>query len=98
LPKQDEIDRMIVMIYASRNSAGFTNFTRPAYWLDGLPMSGLDELRGDFDRMSQEVAAEIEQRKNDGILKFSRRWHEKQEGEIKAGSALLSEIGIGDGG
>lgn len=94
MPRQDEIDRMIVMLYVSRNSHGFTNYTRPADWLDGLPMAGLEELQADFERMAGEVVDEIAQRKTDGIPRFSRRWHEDQEAERVAGAALLSEIGV----
>lgn len=94
MPRQDEIDRMIVMIYISRNSAGFTNYTRPAGWLDKLPMAGLEELKGDFERMAGEVADEMALRIKDGIPKYSRRWHESQEAERAAGAALLSEIGV----
>jgi len=94
MPRQDEIDRMIVLIYISRNSAGFTNYTRPAGWLDKLPMSGLDELRADFLRMADEVSAEMEQRVVDGIPRYSRCWHDDQERERAGGAALLSKIGI----
>lgn len=94
MPRQDEIDRMIVLLYASRNSAGFTNYTRPAGWLDRLPMKGLEELRGDFLRMAGEVSDEIEQRFADGMPKYSRREYEGQEQERLAGEALLSSIGV----
>ena len=96
MPRKDEIDRIIVLIYISRNSAGFTNYTRPAGWLDKLPMAGLEELRADFLRMADEVSAEMEQRVVDGIPKYSRRWHEDQEAERAGGAALLSKIGIAD--
>ena len=94
MPRQDEIDRMIVLIYISRNSAGCTNYTRPAGWLDKLPMAGLDELRSDFLRMADEVSAEMEQRVVYGIPRYSRRWHDDQERERAGGAALLSKIGI----
>lgn len=94
MPRKDEIARSIVLIYLSRNSAGFTNFTRPAGWLDKLPMAGLEELAGDFERFKAEVEAEIDARKRDGIPKFSRRYHDEQEAERVAGEKLLSGIGI----
>lgn len=94
MPRQDEIDRMIVMLYISRNSAGFTNYKRPAGWLDKLPMAGLEELKGVFERMANEVSEEMTQRIADGIPKYSRRWHDKQEAERAGGAALLASIGI----
>lgn len=94
MPRQDEIDRMIVLLYISRNNAGCTNYTRPAGWLDKLPMVGLDELKSDFERMAGEVADEMDQRIVDGIPKYSRRWHDEQEAERSGGAALLSQIGI----
>ena len=94
MPRQDEINRMIVLIYTSRNSAGFTNYTRKIDWLDGLPMDGLKELSGDFDRFKAEVEQEIKQRLEDGIPVYSRSWHESQEQERKEGAALLSTIGV----
>lgn len=97
MPRKDEIDRMIVMLYLSRNSAGFTNYTRPAGWLDKLPMAGLEELKSDFERMANEVAEEMTQRVADGIPKYSRRWHDEQEAERSAGAALLASIGVGSG-
>ena len=94
MPRKDEIDRMIVLLYISRNNAGFTNYTRPAGWLDKLPMAGLEELKGDFERMANEVAEEMTQRIADGIPKYSRRWHDEQEAERSAGAALLASIGV----
>lgn len=94
MPRKDEIDRMIVMLYLSRNSAGFTNYTRPAGWLDKLPMAGLDELKGDFERMAGEVAEEMTQRIADGIPKYSRSWHDEQEAERSDGAMLLASIGV----
>lgn len=94
MPRQDEIDRMIVLLYVSRNSASCTNYTRPAGWLDKLPMVGLEELKADFERMAGEVEAEMQQRIVDGIPRYSRRWHEDQEQERKAGAALLAQIGV----
>ena len=97
MPRKDEIDRMIVMLYISRNNSGFTNYTRPAGWLDKLPMAGLEELKGDFARMADEVAAEMMQRVEDGIPKYSRKWHDEQEAERSAGAALLASIGVESG-
>lgn len=94
MPRQDEIDRMIVMLYLSRNSAGCVNYTRPGDWLDRLPMVGLEELKADFKRMADEVADEMAQRIADGIPRYSRRWHEEQESDRQAGAALLSQIGV----
>jgi hypothetical protein len=94
MPRQDEIDRMIVMIYISRNSAGFTNYTRPAGWLDKLPMEGLEELQRDFERMAKEVSEEMKQRIADGIPRYSRRWHDEQEAARVGGADMLSKIGI----
>ena len=97
MARQDEIDRMIVMLYISRNNAGFTNYTRPAGWLDKLPMAGLEELQTDFERMAGEVSQEITQREADGMPRYSRRWYESQEAERKAGADLLLEIGVNSG-
>lgn len=94
MPRKDEIDRMIVMLYISRNNAGFTNYTRPAGWLDKLPMAGLEELKSDFERMAGEVECEINQRLVDGIPKYSRRWHDSQEDERAGGAVLLAQIGV----
>lgn len=94
MARKDEIDRIIVLLYHSRNSHGHVNFNRPADWLDKLAMEGLEELQADFERMAGEVGAEIEQRKADGIPKYSRRWHDDQEAERTGGAALLSQIGI----
>ncbi|KQI66859.1 hypothetical protein AN189_18630 [Loktanella sp. 3ANDIMAR09] len=94
MPRKDEIDRMIVMLYISRNSAGFTNYTRPAGWLDKLPMAGLDELKCDFERMAGEVSDEIAKRIADDMPKFSRRWYDEQEDERAGGALLLAGIGV----
>ena len=94
MPRKDEIDRMIVMLYLSRNNAGFTNYTRPAGWLDKLPMAGLEELKADFERMAGEVEDEMNQRVADGIPRYSRRWHDSQEAERAGGAALLAQIGV----
>jgi len=97
MPRKDEVDRCIILIYASRNGAGFTNFNRPYGWLDGLPMGGLKELSEDFERYKKEVDREIEQRIKDGIPTYSRKWHDKLKGEEAAGAALLRSIGVNGG-
>lgn len=94
MPRQDEINRMIVLIYTSRNSSGFTNYTRKIDWLDGLPMEGLKELSSDFDRFKAEVEREIEQRIKDDMPRYPRSWHESQEEKRKQGEALLKSIGV----
>jgi hypothetical protein len=94
MPKKDQIDRMLVLIYRSRNSHGCTNFTRSIDWLDKLPMAGLEELDRMFEVMREDVAQEIEARKAEGITRYSREWHESQEADRKAGADLLSGIGI----
>lgn len=76
MAKQSQIDRMIVLFYLSNNAHDFINFTRPADWLDGLPMAGLEELDRMFEVMREDVAREIEARKSEGLPKYSRRWHE----------------------
>lgn len=96
MPRKDEIDRMIVMLYLSRNSHSFVNYTRPAGWLDKLPMAGLEELQSDFERMAREVSAEIGRREAEDMPIYSRRWHEDQEAERAEGAALLAGLGIID--
>lgn len=96
MPKQSEIDRMIVLLYRSNSAHDFTNYVRPAGWLDKLPMSGLDELADMFSHMSGEVHREIEKRKSDGIPKFSRSWHDEQEAARASGAGLLAQIGVKD--
>lgn len=92
--KKDKLDRMLVLLYRSNNAHGYTNFARPIDWMDKLPMVGLDELSAMFENMRRDVLREIEQRKADGIPKFSRAYHESQEEERAAGAALLSQIGV----
>ena len=94
MPRQSEIDRMLVLFYLSNNAHGFINYVRPAGWLDSLPMAGLEELDHSLETMRADVSAEIEQRKADGIPKYSRRWHDQQEQERHAGSKLLRQIGV----
>lgn len=94
MPKKDQIDRMIVMLYRSRNAHGYTNFTRPIDWMDRLPMAGLDELSAMFENMAADVQREIEERKADGMPKYSRQYYEDQEAERSGGAALLSQIGV----
>lgn len=78
MPKQSEIDRMIVLLYHSNNAHDYTNFVRPAGWLDGLPMAGLEELARMFEVMREDVDREVKQRKMDGIDKYSREYAERQ--------------------
>lgn len=66
MPKQSEIDRMLVLLYRSNNAHDFVNFTRPYGWLDGLPMAGLDELSALLDSMKADVAAEAARRQKVG--------------------------------
>ena len=66
MPKQSEIDRMLVLFYRSSNSQDWVNFTRPYGWLDALPMTGLDELSSLLDRMKEDVAAEAARRQKAG--------------------------------
>jgi hypothetical protein len=76
VPRKDEIDRMIVLLYRSRNSHGYTNFSRSIDWMDKLPMAGLEELEAMFENMAGEVRAEIEKRHDDGIEVYSREYAE----------------------
>ena len=94
MPRQSEIDRMLVLLYRSNNPQGYTNFTRPIDWLDKLPMVGLMELSSLLSHMKSDVEHEIDKRKADGMPKFSREWYEGQQAEQKAGAALLSQIGV----
>lgn len=77
MPRKDEIDRMIVLLYRSRNSQGYTNFTRTIDWMDKLPMAGLEELKAMFENMADEVGREIEKRHDDGIEVYSREYGEQ---------------------
>ena len=94
MPRQDEINRMFLMLYHSRNSQGYTNFVRPAGWLDKLPMVGLVELSSMLSHFKADVEHEIKQREADGMPRYSREWYESQEAERKAGADLLSQIGV----
>jgi hypothetical protein len=66
MPKQTEIDSMLVLIYRSRNAQDYVGFVRPAGWLDKLPMDGLDELAGVLEALKADVEAEISRRKRVG--------------------------------
>ena len=79
MPKKDQIDRMLVLLYRSNNAHGFTNFTRPIDWLDKLPMAGLEELARMFELMRGDVSLEMEARHAEGMHRYSREWHENQE-------------------
>lgn len=94
MPTQSEIDRMIVLLYRSNNAHDYTNFVRPAGWLDKLPMRGLYELEVMLERMRDDVSKEIEQRKTDGIPVYSREYHEQDVQEREVGVAALNSIGI----
>lgn len=66
MPKQSEIDRILVLLYRSNNAHDFVNFTRPYGWLDLLPMAGLDELEALLGSMKDDVAAEVLRRQRVG--------------------------------
>jgi len=94
MPRQSEIDRMLVLLYRSNNAHGHTNFTRPIDWLDRLAMDGLEELKRMFEVMSEDVDREIAKRIEDDIPVYSRRYVEGQRAEETAGAELLRDIGI----
>ena len=94
MPRKDEIDRMIVMLYRSNNAHGFVNFTRPAGWMDKLPMGGLAELQHFFKIMSDEIQVETSQRLKDDMPIYSRDYYEEQRAEEAGGREILSKIGI----
>jgi len=87
MPRQSEIDRMIVLLYRSNNAQGYANFSRYAGWLDKLPMAGLEELEAMFENMTGDVRREIEQRHADGIERYSREY-----AEAKARREKLSRL------
>ena len=66
-----------MLLYRSNNAHDFTNFVRPAGWLDKLPMAGLEELERMLEVMREDVRREIEQRHTDGIERYSREWAER---------------------
>lgn len=78
MPRKDEIDRMIVLLYHSRNAHGYVNFSRYIDWMDKLPMAGLEELEAMFENMAGDVRREIEKRHSDGIEVYSREYAERQ--------------------
>lgn len=88
MPKQSEIDRMLVLLYRSNNAHGYTNYCRPANWLDKLPMVGMLELSSLLSHMKADVEHEIEQRKIEGIDRYSREWHETVKGRKKLSNML----------
>lgn len=94
MPRKDEIDRMIVLFYHSRNSSGYTNYTRSIDWLDGFPMEGLDEMKAMFENFAAEVSAEMDQRIADGMPRYSRKWYDHLESERKGGAEILAGIGV----
>ena len=77
-------------MYRSNNAHGFTNFVRPAGWLDKLPMAGLEELERMFEVMREDVRREIEQRHADGIERYSREWAER----VAKREALTKATGV----
>lgn len=87
MPRKDEIDRMIVLLYRSRNAHGYVNFSRYIDWMDKLPMAGLEELEAMFENMAGDVRREIEKRHADGIEVYSREY-----AETKAKRDRLSEM------
>jgi len=78
MPRKDEIDRMIVLLYRSNNSQGYINFSRPIDWLDKLPMKGLEEFQSILEGMVEDVRREIVKRNEDGIEVYSREWAERE--------------------
>ena len=90
MPKQSEIDRMIVLIYRSNNAHDYTNFTRPVGWLDKLPMKGLEELGRMFEAMRNDVEREIDARKREGIDRYSREYVEGQRSK----ASLSQKFGV----
>lgn len=94
MPRQSEIDRMIVLLYRSSNAHGFTNYTRYSDWLDKLPMDGLHELSAMFENMRQDVEREVAQRIADGMPVYPREWYEQQKAEAAAGAEILRMIGV----
>ncbi len=88
MPRKDEIDRMIILLYHSRSAHGYVNFSRYIDWLDSLPMAGLEELESMFEGMADELRREIEQRNADGIEVYSREYSEKLARRAKL-SAML---------
>lgn len=79
MPKQSEIDRILILFYRSNNAHDFTNFTRPHGWLDKLPMKGLEELADLLARTREDVEAEIDRRLKDGMPTYSRADHNEQK-------------------
>ena len=94
MPRKDEIDRMLVLLYRSSNAHGYTNFSRPIDWLDKLPMAGLEELDAMLENFRVDVQEEMARRLADGMPRYSREHYETEEAERAAGAALLSGIGI----
>lgn len=94
MPRKDEIDRYLLFVYLSRNSSGFTNFSRPCDWLDKLPMAGLYELSSLLAHFKSEIEEEIKHRSLYGMPKFSRHLHDEEEKARQEGESLLSQIGV----
>ena len=66
MPTQSEIERMLVLLHRSNSASDYVDYSRPAGWLDKLPMDGLDELAGVLDALKADVAGEISRRKKVG--------------------------------
>jgi hypothetical protein len=66
MPTQSEIERTLVLLYRSNNASDHVNYTRPAGWLDKLPLAGLDELASLLNTMRQEVVSEMANRMQAG--------------------------------
>jgi hypothetical protein len=62
MPTQSEIERTLVLLYRSNNASDYVNYSRPAGWLDSLPLAGLSELAGLLDHMKEEVMMESRKR------------------------------------
>lgn len=70
-----EFDRMLIMFYRSNNAHDYTNFTRKAGWLDELPMTGLQEFLSLLEATQRDVKAEIQDRLDSGMPRYSRAYH-----------------------
>jgi hypothetical protein len=70
MPKQSEIERMLVLLYRSNNASDCVGYTRPAGWLDKLSMAGLDELADILGTLKADVVTEISRRQRVGQTTF----------------------------
>lgn len=78
MPKQSEIDRMLVLFYRSNNAHDYTNYVRRADWLDKLPMKGLKELVSVMERVTKDVRDEIDRRIAANEIKYPTEWYKEQ--------------------